>query len=564
MTQGDRLEELIDAVNRSGKRLSNPFAEHVNNRYGATALGLIRQELGPEASRGITDQIHRDHLSLDASTTYPPDIFFEKLRDPHEWVDGILYSLMLVYAGIRLRGHKLVGPDNNIFAAVGAFSLNPDVRPIGLEENFHLKAGKLLLSNGYILRNLEGANQNFSTCMRLWAESGGGNTVLRRKTLEWYTSYLGEWLGPELAVVMKANDCRLTQAALQAYFLYKGNPLVFQAHDKCEAKGSDCCEYSVSWNPDERRLKKIVTAVLGAVPGIRGIVTENENFRREMLKVELNVREYAEKVAELERKLGERMKVEEQHGLLAGLHHHLLNPLANIFQYNQLLEKLLQPGIPPETLIGQLGTMAECVAEIKKSTGDATRFLEITRELVGSTKPEQTFEVEANEYWGKGLAGRLADVNSKYREFLVSMELKSKGSITINNKLGLAVNNIWLNMLEEFERRNIIPGLPIVIQTYDLGSRVQLSLISPTLLDWEKVYSAVLHANIGLDRETLQGMDHHRLLQYLKNPLVSTKGSTGNGLSFATACVLGLGGSMELYYDQQKGFETRIYLPRQG
>ena len=119
-------------------------------------------------------------------------------------------------------------------------------------------------------------------------------------------------------------------------------------------------------------------------------------------------------------------------------------------------------------------------------------------------------------------------------------------------------------MLEEFERRNIIPGLPIVIQTYDLGSRVQLSLISPTLLDWEKVYSAVLHANIGLDRETLQGMDHHRLLQYLKNPLVSTKGSTGNGLSFATACVLGLGGSMELYYDQQKGFETRIYLPRQG
>ncbi|MBI2576096.1 hypothetical protein HYV84_02700 [Candidatus Woesearchaeota archaeon] len=564
MNRGDRLEEIIDAVNRSGKKLSDPFARHVNNRYGATALGLTRQELGPEASREIADQIHSNHLSPDASTAYPADIFFEKLRDPHEWVDGILYSLMLVYAGIRLRGHKLVEPNDTIFAAVGAFSLNPDVRPIGLEESFHLRAGKLLLSNGYILRNLEGANQNFSSCMRLWAELGEGNAILRRKTSDWYTSYLEGWLGPELAVVMKANDCQLTQAALQAYFLYKGNPLKFGVHDKCEANGSECCEYAVKWNPDERRLKKIVTAVLSAVPGIRGIIRENEDFRREMLRVELKVREYAGQVAELERKLGERMKVEEQHGLLAGLHHHLLNPLANILQYNGVIEALLQPGIPLETLAEQRGTMADCVAEIKKSTEDATRFLEITRELVGSTKPEQTFEVEASKYWGAAVSDKLADIKRKYEKVPVLTELESESRIIINNKLGLGVNNIWLNMLEEFERGNLISGLPIVIGTYDRGSKVQLSLISPTLLDWEKVYSAILHANIGLDREALQEMDRHRLLQYLKNPLVSTKGSTGNGLSFATASVLGLDGTMELHYDTQKGFETRIYLPRQG
>ncbi len=563
MAQGNRLEEIIEAVRGKKERLADPFAKHVNNKYGATALGLVRQEFGITASMEIAARIHSDHLSPDSSGRFSPDIFFRKLMDSHEWVDGIVYTLILAYAGIKFRGNKRLEPYDDIFTLVGASSLNPDIRPIGLEENMHLKAG-LLLSNSYILRNMERVNENFSTCMKLWAELGGdGKAVLRRKTVDWYASYLHHWLGPELAVAMEANDCRLTQAALQAYFLYKGNPLQFGSHKICEANGSPHCEYMVSWNPDEKRWKNIAAAVLSVIPGIGGLVKENERFRRQILGVELKVKEYAEQVAELERRLGEKAKFEEGHGLLAGLHHHLSNPLANIWQYTDVLDRLLRPGIDPEVLAEQSESIADCIAEIKKSSKEARTFLELTQELVGATKPEDTIIEDPNSYWGNRLMEKSAQLAEKY-PVKVSPELRSKSNIMVNSKLGLAINNIWLNLVQEFEHGNILSDLPIVVGAYDAGSRVQLSLVSPSGLDWEKVYSAILHANLGLDRGAIRQSDPHRLLQYLKNPLVSTKGSTGNGLSFATATVLGLGGSLELFYDQTRGFETRIYLPKQG
>ena len=95
MAQGNRLEEIIEAVRGKKERLADPFAKHVNNKYGATALGLVRQEFGITASMEIAARIHSDHLSPDSSGRFSPDIFFRKLMDSHEWVDGIVYTLIL-------------------------------------------------------------------------------------------------------------------------------------------------------------------------------------------------------------------------------------------------------------------------------------------------------------------------------------------------------------------------------------------------------------------------------------------------------------------------------------
>tara|TARA_Y100000310_G_scaffold139131_1_gene138358 strand:+ start:10774 stop:12528 length:1755 start_codon:yes stop_codon:yes gene_type:complete len=216
--------------------LENPFQHDATTKYGITGLDLVRRTKGQEAFDQLVDMIIGNHLP----TIEDRDKFVKYISNEHNWINGVLDSVILEYCREALQ-------IEDIYRFVGRTVINPDFLHVTVGESLGIE---------FIYKSVAKLNPNFNSVIDLEFmedESRVGSTVIRKRVKEEYRERLRTIFGDELYLEVMRNDDLLTQGVLEAIpkavnGSYEFAEVVEEPH--CESRGDEYCEYRLTWKSE--------------------------------------------------------------------------------------------------------------------------------------------------------------------------------------------------------------------------------------------------------------------------------------------------------------------------